>query len=384
MNGSRRPGLLAVAGPPMAPVPLATPPSDRPAAPVGPALVAGPGSPARSRRPSARRQLAAVIVLIAVGVMFAAWDDTRDLAAGVGGYAGGVGSLRWQFAPILVVLAVGHYLAAAVAVRAASGLRLAFAEVTLAQFAAAAANRLTPAGIGGVALNTRFLSRRGLAMPEAAGSMAALTILGPVTDAILVLGLTGAGYLIGTTTSGVGAVGSSLARVGGLPVRVWDYGWLARAALVGAPSGVIAWLVRRRITRARAAPSTLGRIGRPLVRLARHPRQLLVVLAASTGTTVILGVALAVSLRMVPGPSPAVPLTTVVSVFVLGSAIGSAVPVPGGVGSTDAGLVAALLAAGVPPAHTLRTVLLFRVVTFWGPPLFGIAAARTLRRRGAL
>ncbi len=87
---------------------------------------------------------------------------------------------------------------------------------------------------------------------------------------------------------------------------------------------------------------------------------------------------------MVPGASPGVGLTTIVTVFVVGSAIGSAIPVPAGVGSTEASLIAALLATGIPAAHALRAVLLFRVVAFWVPPAFGIAAARLLRRRGAL
>lgn len=281
---------------------------------------------------------------------------------------------------------MAHYLAAAVAVRAASGRRLGFAEVTLAQFAAAAANRLTPLGIGGAALNTRYLSRRGLAISEAAGSMAALAVIGPVTDLLLVLTVIGVGSRLGTTV-GMAGIGTSLVRIGSLPGSIWGSGWLARdviRAVLGVVAGGAGWLVRRRSTAGRGVPAWVNRVGRPLARLARHPRQLAVLLAASAGTTLILGVALAVSLRMVPGASPGVGLTTIVTVFVVGSAIGSAIPVPAGVGSTEASLIAALLATGIPAAHALRAVLLFRVVAFWVPPAFGIAAARLLRRRGAL
>jgi uncharacterized membrane protein YbhN (UPF0104 family) len=364
-----------------------------PARLAGPRATHPPGGPfespaarARFRRPSIPRFAAILIAVLAVGAVFSIWDDAREPAGMVPGFARGAGSLRWQFGPILVALAVAHYLAAAVAVRAASGRRLGFTEVTLAQFAAAAANRLTPAGIGGAALNTRYLSRRGLAIPEAAGSMAALAILGPVTDLLLVLAVLGAGSLLGTTV-GMGGIGISLARIGSLPGSIWGSGWLARAAILAglaAAGGAAGWLVRRRITAGRGAPAWANRVGRPLARLARQPRQLAVLLAASAATTLILGVALAVSLRMVPGASAGVGVTTVVTVFVVGSAIGSAIPVPAGVGSTEASLVAALLATGIPAAHALRAVLLFRVVAFWVPPAFGIVAARRLRRLGAL
>ncbi|MGF7238995.1 MAG: lysylphosphatidylglycerol synthase transmembrane domain-containing protein [Frankia sp.] len=358
-----------------------------PSAPPHSAKSVVPPRPSRLTRLSPRwSDPGPVVALAAVataGVVLASWDNARDQAEAIPGYAGGVGALDWRFGPILVLLAFAHYLAAALAVRAASAQRLGFTEVTLAQFAAAAANRLTPAGIGGVALNTRYLVRRGLPLPEAAGSMAALAVLGPVTDLLLIAGLTGVGYLSGTTP-GVGALGATLARTSRTPLWIWDSGWLARGAILGVSAGAAGWLIQRRIARRPVGPGVLSRVRTPLVRLARHPRELLTLLAASTAATAVLGVALAVSMRMVPGPSAGVSLTTVMTVLVVGSAVGSAVPVPAGVGSTEAGLVTALLATGVPATHAVRTVLLFRVVTFWAPPLLGIVTARVLRRRGAL
>ncbi len=217
----------------------------RPAGPVGPRAGREPGEPfeppatwGRSWRPSIPWVAAILIAVPAVGATFVIWDDARELAGMVAGFALGAGSLRWQFGPILAALAVAHYLAAAVAVRAASGRRLGFAEVTLAQFAAAAANRLTPLGIGGAALNTRYLSRRGLAISEAAGSMAALAVIGPVTDLLLVLTVIGVGSRLGTTV-GMAGIGTSLVRIGSLPGSIWGSGWLARD-VIRAVLGVVA------------------------------------------------------------------------------------------------------------------------------------------------
>ena len=51
-----------------------------------------------------------------------------------------------------------------------------------------------------------------------------------------------------------------------------------------------------------------------------------------------------------------------------------------GIGSTEAALVAALAAGGVPPGPALQAVLVFRAVTFWAPVPVGLLACRTLRR----
>ncbi|WP_372509158.1 lysylphosphatidylglycerol synthase domain-containing protein [Actinomadura madurae] len=64
----------------------------------------------------------------------------------------------------------------------------------------------------------------------------------------------------------------------------------------------------------------------------------------------------------------------------MGAAAGSAIPTPGGVGSTEAALVAALAALDIDTGAALHAVLLFRAITFWAPVPLGILACRTLRR----
>ncbi|KAB2362930.1 hypothetical protein F9B16_44005, partial [Actinomadura montaniterrae] len=83
-----------------------------------------------------------------------------------------VGDMRWGFLPLLLVPAVLHYVFAAIALRGASGRTLPLRETTLAQFTAAAANRVTPGGVGAAAVNTRYLVCRGLPLPRAAVAVA--------------------------------------------------------------------------------------------------------------------------------------------------------------------------------------------------------------------
>jgi len=70
--------------------------------------------------------------------------------------------------------------------------------------------------------------------------------------------------------------------------------------------------------------------------------------------------------------------------YLVGAGAATAVPVPAGLGSTEAALVAALVAARIAPGDAVGAVLIFRVVTFWAPVPIGVLAARSLRRKRAL
>ena len=71
-------------------------------------------------------------------------------------------------------------------------------------------------------------------------------------------------------------------------------------------------------------------------------------------------------------------------VYLTGSAIGSLVPTPGGLGAIEAALSAGLTAAGMPGAAAVSAVLLYRLLTFWLPVPIGWLALKYLERRQAL
>ncbi len=84
-------------------------------------------------------------------------------------------SVRVPYLPILATLAVLHYVAAAV--RAVAGLRGSAGEIGLVQLAAAAANRITPVGLGAGAVTMRYLCWRGSSPAQAIGAVASLGVL---------------------------------------------------------------------------------------------------------------------------------------------------------------------------------------------------------------
>lgn len=77
------------------------------------------------------------------------------------------------------------------------------------------------------------------------------------------------------------------------------------------------------------------------------------------------------------GLSP--PLTVILMGYLIGQ-LGGLLPIPGGIGGIDGGLIGALIVYGVPAAGTAAAVLAYRVILFWLPLLFGAAAFSALRR----
>ena len=61
--------------------------------------------------------------------------------------------------------------------------------------------------------------------------------------------------------------------------------------------------------------------------------------------------------------------------------LGGLLPLPGGVGGIDGGLIGTLVVYGAPAAATAAAVLAYRLILFWVPLLLGAVAFWTLRRR---
>jgi uncharacterized protein (TIRG00374 family) len=74
-----------------------------------------------------------------------------------------------------------------------------------------------------------------------------------------------------------------------------------------------------------------------------------------------------------------VPLTVVLMGYLIGQ-LGGLLPIPGGVGGIDGGLIGTLIVYGAPAAATAAAVLAYRVILFWLPLLVGGVAFAALRR----
>jgi uncharacterized membrane protein YbhN (UPF0104 family) len=74
-----------------------------------------------------------------------------------------------------------------------------------------------------------------------------------------------------------------------------------------------------------------------------------------------------------------VPLSVVLMGYLIGQ-LGGLLPLPGGVGGIDGGLIGTLIVYGAPAAETAAAVLAYRVILFWLPLIGGAVAFASLRR----
>ena len=74
-----------------------------------------------------------------------------------------------------------------------------------------------------------------------------------------------------------------------------------------------------------------------------------------------------------------VPLTVVLMGYLIGQ-LGGLLPIPGGVGGIDGGLIGTLVVYGAPAGATVAAVLAYRLILFWLPLLAGTVAFASLRR----
>jgi uncharacterized membrane protein YbhN (UPF0104 family) len=77
------------------------------------------------------------------------------------------------------------------------------------------------------------------------------------------------------------------------------------------------------------------------------------------------------------GLSP--PLTVILMGYLIGQ-LGGLLPIPGGIGGIDGGLIGTLIVYGAPAAGTAAAVLAYRVILFWLPLIAGGIAFAQLRR----
>jgi uncharacterized membrane protein YbhN (UPF0104 family) len=77
------------------------------------------------------------------------------------------------------------------------------------------------------------------------------------------------------------------------------------------------------------------------------------------------------------GYSP--PLTIILMGYLIGQ-LGGLLPLPGGLGGIDGGLIGTLIVYGAPAAPTAAAVVVYRVVVFWLPLIVGAIAFISLRR----
>jgi uncharacterized membrane protein YbhN (UPF0104 family) len=269
----------------------------------------------------------------------------------------------WRWSLIALSLSFATYLGATWSLSGFVLERLSFVKTFLAQIAGSFVTLVTPAAVGGVALNLRFLRKSGVAPADAAASVGVSQVFAFALHLILLI---------------IFAVLTGNSREHSLRPPGWVY--LALGVLVVGALVALAFPAGRRLARSRVAPA-LGQVIPRLLDVAQRPGKL----AEGIGGALLLTSAYILCLdACVKALGGSVPLASIAVVYLTGNAIGSVVPTPGGLGAVEAALSAGLTAAGLAGTTAVSAVLLFRTLTFWLPVPIGWASMNYLIRRDDL
>ncbi|WP_026116806.1 lysylphosphatidylglycerol synthase transmembrane domain-containing protein [Nocardiopsis valliformis] len=317
-----------------------------------------PAEPARLER-MRPRTIVSVVVATLVGLVLVYQLSGVELSAVRHADPG------WAMAAL--VMATTCMFAAAMVLIGFVPAPLSWWRTLLVQYAASFVRIAAPAGLGSIAINSRFVIKSGVPTSLALSAVGLTQLVGFLIHVPLLLVcayLTGTSYWTGFTPSPTVAV-------------IVIAGTVCVAAVLLHPK------MRRAVT-SRLRPYLSGVLPR-LLDMLQRPVSLLLGVGGTLLLTVAFVLCLHFSVLAFAGPGLHVSLVAVAVVFLAGNAIGSAAPTPGGLGAVEAALIGGLTAvAGIPAAVALPAVLLFRLLTFWFPVLPGWAAFSYLQRREAI
>jgi uncharacterized protein (TIRG00374 family) len=302
-----------------------------------------------------RSQLIQMVLLVAL--VYVAYP----FIASVPVFFSELSTANWWWAVAGLAVSALTYLGAGAALWACADGLVKFRNVAIMQVANTFAATTTPAGVGGLALSTRFLQKGGLGALRATTAVALQQSVQVITHVTLLIFFSA-------------AAGASANLRQFVPSATVLY--LIAGAALGAV-GVFLFVPKLRHWLATAVRPRLKEVINDLIELAGEPKRLAIIVLGCGATTLGAALALWASIEAFGGDTSFV---TVTIVTMVGGTLASAAPTPGGVGAVEAALIGGLAAFGVPAAIAVPSVLLYRILTCWLPVFIGWPIMRWLTR----
>lgn len=269
---------------------------------------------------------------------------------------------NWSWFPLVLGASVVTYIGATISLSGAIPNHLPVVPTFATQVGSSFCSKLAPAGLGGMALNVRYLQKQGVDEPVAVSGVGLNSAAGLVGHVTLIL--------IFLLWAGKDAFGGF-----SLPDPKWILVGIGVVVALGAATMAIP--VSRRLIVTKLVP-ILQRAIHGMAGVFKHPGKLAVLLLGSLTVTLSYLVGVYFATQAFGG---GLPLATVGAVYLAGAAIATAAPTPGGLGAMEAALIAGLVAAGMKNSTAVPAVFLFRFATFWLPILPGWLSFMWLQRR---
>ena len=313
---------------------------------------------AEAKRVSWPNLLFAVGSLIGIWLIIGILSDAGDSLDAIKGASWGWVALTFVFAQLPVVAEGWALVGAAVG------------QIPFGRCVALETSNTFTALVGGdvavFALRVRFFQRQGYDAEAAVSAGAIATTASWTVKTVLFL------VAIPFAAGSFHAPSSS----GGDQAAVWII--LAVILVVGIAATLIALVPRlRRLVSRKIRPHLLN-IWANVKTIATQPHKIVYVLAGSTLAQLLVILALGASLHAVGEHAS---IATLIAVNTLAAILGGAVPVPGGLGVVEAGLIAGLTSIGIPQDQAVAAVLIQRLFTSYLPPVWGFLTLTWMRRR---
>jgi len=313
----------------------------------------------RMRRVSWSSVVQVVLLIVAFMALSRAVGDVDFAALG-----DQIGDALWWFVVVGAVVAQLPRLAQAVATLGASPTRLPLRPVYALQLALSYIGLAVPTSAARIGVSIRFFQRHGLP-PGSALAVGALDgVAGFIVQMMLLLGIlvmTPASLQLDLDT----AAPVDLTR---LLVVIVAIGLLAGLVMLAVPT----W---RRTTLGWVRQLAGEAVG--AIRGLRSPRRLGMLFGGNLASDVLFALALGAFSASLGYP---VGITELIFINISVSLLAGLLPIPGGIGVVEGGLTFGLVHAGVPEDAALAAVLMYRLATFYVPPIWGFFALKWLER----
>ncbi|MER6960824.1 MULTISPECIES: lysylphosphatidylglycerol synthase transmembrane domain-containing protein [unclassified Streptomyces] len=317
-------------------------------------MTAVPLPPVRPARRLPVRQILCLLPLLLVAVV--AVQHRSVLAEGFGHLR----QAEWPWLLAAVGATCLTWVAAAVTRQGAVVQRLPGRRLLATQFAAGAANHLLPTGLGASAVNLRFMTVCGVPLARSSAALGLYLL----AEGVARVGLLTVLLLVFPDALRLGSLLPD-AALGPL------LGGLAAAVLLAA--GVLTFVRRVRSAVWSFLRTALGEARSVHCR----PSRALALWGGSLAFPVLQAAGLAAVGHALGLP---VPVAHMVVAYLAATVAVALIPTPGGIGSVEAALIVALVAAGGPVAVATAVVLAYRIITVWLPLVPGALTLGALVR----
>ncbi len=256
---------------------------------------------------------------------------------------------------------------------------LLFAPVLMLQYAVQFIQLAVPSSAARVALEVRFFQRQGVETGGALSIGLIDSVSGFVIQIVLILLITlsGLASLDLSTSSSSSSSTSSNSSSSGPSLLLLAAALIVLGAIVALAIPRYRNKIKEAIPRYRASIRAQMASGAQALRVLRSPSKVTMLFLGNLIAQLMLAMILGICLRAF-GERASFAGLVLVNTFV--ALFAGFMPVPGGMGVSEAALTAGLVALGIPSTAAMSTAIAYRLVTFYLPPIWGSVATRWLKQ----